>query len=143
MNPANFAVHVELGLEEMTLGNFSEAVGQLRIAEELPDELNPFTAALLAYGYGRMNRTEDAERLFDEYQRLLLSGGSPFLDGTMVWASLAIRDDEQALESLTKLTGSEYGLNLRVHEFRVNSWNDPILEQPEFVAVRSRLGFRE
>ena len=26
---------------------------------------------------------------------------------------------------------------------KTNIWNDPILDQPEFVEVRSRLGFRE
>ena len=34
-------------------------------------------------------------------------------------------------------------LVVRLYEFAVNAWSDAILDQREFVEVRSRLGFRE
>jgi len=149
LNPTNMAPRIELALEEANLGNFSEAVAQLRIAEQLEPKEHAFVNARLAYGYSRAGRTEDAKRLFDEYQRALpaycrtivcVSGD---LETIVVWAYLAIGDDQQALEAIQQLTETQNGLSLWAHELRVNAWNDPILDQPEFVEVRSRLGFRE
>ena len=54
-------------------------------------------------------------------------------------------DDAQALRELTRAIENPK-LNYIGHTLEMikqNPYLDPILDQPEFVAVRSRLGFRE
>ena len=57
----------------------------------------------------------------------------------MVWASLATGDDQQALDSLEKVTEPRYGLMGAVLFFKFNAWNDPI-SNLFIVKLRYRLG---
>ena len=76
------------------------------------------------------------------------SSDHPTGAGDWALAHLAIGDEERTLEWLNrdaeKVEANEpdvgYWSLLYVTE---NIFADPILDQPEFVAVRSRLGFRE
>ncbi len=56
-----------------------------------------------------------------------------------------IRDEEEALEpfdeALDDLSSVIFPFSFEI--VAENTFLDPILEQPEFVEVRSRLGFRE
>ncbi len=135
MNPTNFVTQMELGLKEIGLGNFWEALAQFQFAEQLAGELSSFSSERLAYGYSRIERTDDAERLFDQ---AAFSG-----DFETPWSYPAIGDLQQVLDLIERTTEKQSSLRWTVYELRVNSWNDPILDQPEFVEVRSRLGFRE
>ena len=62
--------------------------------------------------------------------------------------ALAEGDSATVLELLrehirsTPLTTDAFDLASLIY-IKANIWNDPILDQPEFVEVRSRLGFRE
>ena len=58
---------------------------------------------------------------------------------------MGVGDYERALEALNRLAdqeGPDKG-SVLFGWFKNNYWGDPILDQPEFVEVRSRLGFRE
>ncbi len=58
---------------------------------------------------------------------------------------LAVGENEQALAALHRtienpaLVSEPFPFTFMRH----NDWTDPVLEQPEFLEVRSRLGFRE
>jgi len=72
--------------------------------------------------------------------------GDRFVDPIVwVWRHLATGDPRQALQWLTKaVERPEYRQEVFVRGFiKQNSWVDPILDQPEFVAMRNRLGFSE
>lgn len=56
MNPTNFVTQMELGLKEIGLGNFWEALAQFQLAEQLAGELSSFSSERLAYGYSRIER---------------------------------------------------------------------------------------
>jgi len=98
--------------------------------------------AELAYGYSRLGRYEDAVRTAEH----ITESPAPVL------AYLAVGDDGAALNRLNQLAEIQTQLTQTVavtevrdalFNIKANPWNDPILDQPEFVEVRSRLGFRE
>ena len=103
----------------------------------------------LAYDYGRIGQTEDAQRFFDDYERLLpefleqVGESKIVLYMAMAFAYLAIGEDQKAVDALEELAAVSNGLQIRVHEFAVNSWSDPVLDQPEFAEVRERLRYKE
>ncbi len=58
---------------------------------------------------------------------------------------LAINDQQRVLDWLKVAADNPqpYKSFIVLMWLKNNVWNDPILDQPEFVEVRSRLGFRE
>jgi len=90
--------------------------------------------ALGAYAYGRVRRREDANRLF---KRLEETAAAAWVIGY-----LAIEDDKQALYwlNLAAEKREPYEAYFALIGLKTNWFSDPILDQPEFVAVRSRLG---
>ena len=66
--------------------------------------------------------------------------------GSATWASayLAIGEEERALEWLIAAAENQMpdeGFSM-LWNLRANTFGNPILDQPEFVEVRNRLGFR-
>ncbi len=125
------------GENDTALANLRDLEGALT---EIPD--NSFDGqdafAGIAYGSSRVGRSEDATRMRSQITETPIP----------VLAYLAIGDREAALERLNQLTGVvDYRdpgiLRGEMFHIKANPWNDPILDQPEFVEVRSRLGFRE
>jgi len=133
-------VHIFIAYQELHLGNFDEVRAQLALAEELmPDEVN----VNWVYLYGRIGDSQDASRLFSE---LKLPSSDPGIDSAgRALGYLGIGDERQALELLNWLAANLTPYNSTNTEFEIarNSYADPILDQPEFVEVRRRLGFRE
>jgi hypothetical protein len=63
-----------------------------------------------------------------------------------MWAVLGTRDKERSLQAWTKTIDGYLEQNLpvsprRIHRFRDNWLDDPMLEEPEFVELRRRLGY--
>jgi len=144
LSPTNLAGHLELALTEAVLGNFSQAAEQAQLVEQLTNLEFSYHNALLAYGYGRMGRAEDARRLLGEYRRARTTEEYPpssYL-ALEIFTSLAIGENQAALDWLQEFAAEPRIGGLR-ENLRINAYNDPILDQPEFVEVRSRLGFRE
>jgi predicted nucleic acid-binding protein len=101
---------------------------------------------MMAYGYATAGRHEDAMRWFDRIEES--AGRRAVGAGVWAFAYLAIGDEERALDWLTKavtkienheLDEGHYDLM----EIKVNIANDPVLEQPRFVALRDRIGVLE
>ena len=97
----------------------------------------------MIYLYGRAKSSEDAQRLFG----LLQDRASEYHIGAGAWAQayLGVGDQQQALEWLNTAANTPALDNGFVNLYVIagNFTADPILEQPEFREVRSRLGFRE
>ena len=73
------------------------------------------------------------------------SGDVPPYPSDWALGYLAIRDEKRSLEWLNRAAENRlpyYWSAVQV-AFALNSYADPILDQAEFVEVRSRLGFRE
>ncbi len=137
-----------IGLQEAILDNPEAALVELRVVEELEPNPSAFIRSLTAYIYGRIGRSDDARRLFDRFQEVANENGSSnmSLASDHVLASLAIGDQAEALKWLEAIADSP-GPETGTFPFKAaivwNHHSDPILDQPEFVEVRSRLGFRE
>jgi TolB-like protein/Flp pilus assembly protein TadD len=135
--------HTWLAYAEIGRGDRGAALRELQLAEQL---LGPNRAVIylldMLYAYGRIGRTEDAQRLFAELQRIAANQDI----GTGGWAQayLAVGDQQKALEQLR--AGAERARNkvldpgfFQLMNIRMNATADPVLEQPEFAAVRAAL----
>jgi TolB-like protein len=135
--------HAWLAEAEIARGNSEVAFNELRLAEELLGTNRVIISLLdILYGYGRIGRGADAERLFAEVQQQ--SATQEIGAGGWASAYLAIGDQARALEWLR--VGAERAREKKLDQgfftlmnIRMNPTADPVLEQPEFVAVREAL----
>ncbi len=130
-------------LPELALGNEARARQGMRLADQLmPDDSAPTIRAHVAYGYGMLGQREDAKRVWNRTEEMI---GDRFVDPIVrVWGCLALGESDQALQWLHKAENPEYRQEIWLRTFmKQNTWADPILDQPEFVEARSRLGFGE
>ena len=123
-------------------GDNLEALAQFQLAEGFEGAKIIGNAGKLVYGYGLIGREDDALRTFGELQAL--AAERTIAPVGWVLAYLGIDDTDQALVWLNaeaeRLVASD---NQDTARIKSNAYSDPILDQPEFVEVRSRLGFRE
>ena len=141
--PALSLQHSWLAWAEIARGNPEEAGRELELVERLLGENRTIISLVdTVYSYGRIGRKADAQRVFAEIQTLAAKQDI----GAGGWAAvyLGIGDRQKALEQL------ELGAQ-RAHDkvldqgfftlmnIRMDVTRDPVLEQPEFVAVRNRL----
>jgi len=145
-NPASARGHGYLAFFQAIRGYHEEALEELRLAETLQE--NPLAAsqtslAEFAYAYGRIGRAEDARRYFDAIEAM----SADYSVGAATWALayLAIGDHEQSLHWLNVAADNRIAdagwRNLE--ELASNNRSDPVLDRPEFVEVRQRLGFTD
>jgi TolB-like protein/DNA-binding winged helix-turn-helix (wHTH) protein/Tfp pilus assembly protein PilF len=143
LEPDAPVIRVWLGHAEGILGRREEALAELRRAEQLPRVRDTaLSIANQAYAYAQNGRPDDARRLFD----LLATQARDrrHQAGNWALAYLAIGDfaaARGALETVIEKIANEEPdagyLSLRL--VRANIYSDPVLEQPEFVALRRQL----
>jgi Flp pilus assembly protein TadD len=135
--------HSFLAFAEIARGEYDEAGRELELNERL---LGPNRTVIslidTAYGYGRIGRSDDARRVFNESEAL--AADQDIGAGGWAAAYLAIGDEAAALESLRQ--GAEKARNkvpdagiFTLMNLRMNATADPVPERPEFVAVRRQL----
>ncbi|MGI9257191.1 MAG: hypothetical protein ACR2QQ_00005 [Gammaproteobacteria bacterium] len=141
--PASRHAHLQLGLAEAMRGNDTQALEELRITEQLGLP-RPADLVRTAYGYAQIGRPGDAARLLGEFEEF---AASDIRIGPAQWglAHLAAGDSAQALEWFNTAADNRIPVGgfFITAQVKGNVLSDPILDQPEFVEVRSRLGFRE
>jgi len=134
-DPRNAITHFQLGRLASRRGDFAEAIGHLRKAEQLlPISSGSF---ILVHAYGLAGSHADAIRLFNQAEPV--AAAEPYSSSTM-WALgyLGTGQNDKALERLTvtaanprdALGGKEL---VFIH---VNAFSDPVLDQPEFAEAR-------
>jgi serine/threonine-protein kinase len=135
--------HSWLAFAEIGRGNPEEAARELELAERLLGDNRAIIYLLdMLYGYGRIGRSADAERIFAEIQAIAAS--QDIGAGGWAMAYLGIGDEEKALEHLR--IGAQRARDkvldpgfFQLMNIRMNVIDDPVLEQPEFVEVRAQL----
>ena len=126
---------------EAARGNYIAAIENLRLFEQLIDYEVQGSVARAAYVYSLSGRPDDAARVFALIEELDIPASSMQLAVDY----LAIGDIEESLRLFQEAAENrlpESGATLTIMIKR-NIYNDSVLEQPDFVEVRSRLGFRE
>lgn len=127
-------------LPELALGHDDEALAQLKLADQLmPDEAAPAIHLHLAYLYRLLDLPGEAQSAFDQRKDLI---GDRFVDPiAWVMGHLALGDRNAALRALGDAVGRpDSRQEVFARDFvRRNIWSDPVLDEPEFVALRARL----
>ena len=146
--PQYTGAYKNIGMSEILREDYAEALVAFRFFEfflrsERQDSAEAFDLEDLidlAYGYVRIGRSEDADRVITQVRERIAAGAliSPL---ELALFRLAEGNSQEALALIEEaIETSQYG-GYRFIQY--NLLNDPILDQPEFVEMRSRLGFRE
>jgi TolB-like protein/Flp pilus assembly protein TadD len=142
--PGNPVIQAWLGFMETARRNTEAAVFELRRAEELMGG-SPSTVFLpeFAYAYSLLGRRDDVERLYAQIVARAETDDS-LGSGTWVQTYLAIGDQERALEWLEVVADKAQNhvideATLNVLHLKMNYMNDPVLREPRFVEVFSRI----
>lgn len=129
---------------EMRLGRYREAEESYRAAGQLL-AVHPSPGVWLpnlAYGYAMLELRDDALRMVKQYEIWADAHGAGAGDWAFIY--LAMRDEEKALEALdsaiAKVEAGEVDAGFwALMGIKDNIFGDPMLEQPEFVALRNRI----
>jgi TolB-like protein/Tfp pilus assembly protein PilF len=141
--PAAALFHSWLASAEIGRGNHEEAARELELTERLLGDNRAIIYLLdMLYSYSRVGRSADVERLFAEIEAI--AQNQDIGAGGWAYAYLGIGDEERALEQLR--IGAQRARDkvldpgfFQLMNLRMNVIDDPVLEQPEFVAVRAEL----
>ena len=141
--PSNPIIHVMLAQAETARGNVDAAVEELRLTEQLLGEDRTILYALdMAYAYSLNGYREDAGRIIKEI--LEKSRNKEIGTGGRAILYLAQGDEKAALNSLE--AGVENARDKTIDpslyslmNIKLNYNNNPVLEKPEFVALRKQL----
>src|SRR5690606_20235410 len=144
LDPEIAVCHIWLGFMLGLLGEPDEAARELALAEALAGEaMNAATTSSIAHAYSRIGRAADAARLFARLERL----GREGVVGAGSWplGHLAVGDVEQAYAALERAVAKieerepdEGFFNLMI--IKGNVLQNPVLDEPRFVALRERIG---
>jgi Flp pilus assembly protein TadD len=143
LEPDSPVFHIWLGHTHGVLGRRDEALAAFRRAEQLPRVHDTgLSIANLAYAYAQNGSPDEARRLFK-----MLATKVPdrhHQAGNWALAYLAGGDlhaARGALETvIAKIANEEPDAgHLTLRLIRTNIYSDPVLEQPEFVALRAQL----
>ena len=139
-NPASSMPFLLRAIPEHALGEDDRAFQALKIAEELmPERATPGIRGHIAYGYTNVGREEEGKRLWSEVEQTM---GDRFHDPSLwVWIYRIKGDRANALEALRRAADEpQYRQEIFLRTFlKQNNWHDPVLDEPEFAELRSRL----
>ncbi len=143
-NPANAVSYIMQAPDLVAQGRTADALAGLRTVELLAgDSLPGFSLGQLAVAYALSGSAVDARRIFDQIAAM----AEEKRIGAFSWAFayLAIGDQAAALATLNDAAENKVPDEgaIFLPFIRNNTYNVPMLEQPEFVEVRQRLGFTD
>jgi len=145
LDPGDYSAYLNLATVEYLNGNLSAAREKLDRAVQIMASGATFRVGYLAYLYGLLGDPDQAAKLLAQFEELN-SARQRDVQLPLGWAILGTGDTERALRDWTITVNGYLDENRRVapgriSRFRDNWLNDPILEQPEFLELRRRLGF--
>ena len=140
LDPAYAAAHVWRGAMEILRGNHDAALRAARTAEPIILQGYPPRVLWLAHLYARLGLDEDVGRLMEVFYGT--AERFHFGAGSWAMAHLSMGDADAALDALRlaagDLTPDDGFAALMV--IKANVFENEILSEPEFVALRSQLG---
>ncbi len=146
LDPGVYINYLNLATTEYLNGNPGVAKVNLDRATQLMAPGATFRVDYMAYLYGLLGETGQAESLIAQQGDPLEDPGSLSWE-TLGWAILGTRNKELALHVWTSTVdgylNDDRPVSLgRITRLRDNWLNDPMLEEPEFLELRRRLGFK-
>lgn len=146
-NPLSPRAHLVLGVLEATIfGDAETAERELRLTEQLVEDNAVFfhltTNLFVVYAYGRLGLIADARRVYDEVLAML-PDGRVLGPTARLRAHLAFGEISEAYECAMEIADNPLPLAYRGPQiFMLNTLNDAVLDRPEFVELRHKLGYR-
>jgi tetratricopeptide (TPR) repeat protein len=151
---SSFPVHALAGTGHLLLGRNEAAEREFRLAEALlppvsedrSRPMNPWRSnrflPMIIYGYGRLGLKSDAERVFQMFETAAASAEGPRAI-TTIYAYVGIGDIDEAYRLAEEFVADPTPAWATGRlSFVLNPLQDPVLDRPEFVELRRRLGFR-
>ena len=134
--PTRAAPHSWLGFIDIFLGDTTEALEELRIAEKLADKRDLDSVTRIAYGYSKLGLNDEAMRIFKLIEKWGAEG--QFIRPS-AWATayLAIGENEKVYNILSE--NLDNGAQ-NIQYLKYNVMKDPVLDQPRFVELRNQIG---
>jgi TolB-like protein/Flp pilus assembly protein TadD len=146
INPRAEGPYVLLARSEIALSRTESALEALRSADQAAAPAaspNSHLRVDAAYSYARLGNRADVERLLSRFaDGAAVERLSP---GFRAVADLVRGDYRGAMERVEALvaTGVLYADLVPAAFIRHNAWSDPVLEEPEWVALRAQLAFSQ
>jgi TolB-like protein/tetratricopeptide (TPR) repeat protein len=142
IGPAFAGSFEQLMSAELMLGHRDAALTNLERAEALWADPPTWGISALTYANGRLGRQAEAERYAGELLARVRNG-APGVDlSNQLEVALGLEDRARVRSILTEIVETcpdcalEHG---RARHIKANFWRDPILDEPEFVALRERI----
>jgi tetratricopeptide (TPR) repeat protein len=142
-NPADIRAREGMVTLETMRGNVAEAIVHLRILNEMLAaegiDRPLFYGSGYVYNYGRLGLADEARQAFEE----VLKDRDVQYPASWIYHYLGIGDIDSALEVAEQLAERPLPPWVEIdHYFVLNVTRDPVLDRPEFVELRRKLGFR-
>ena len=136
LDPARSEPHFRRAQLELSRGNLTEALEHARFSEQLAGDTirRPGITSEYAYLYSRVGALDDAIRMAD---RVTGNASTHLARGNHGQALALLQADAERRE----LNGLPPPFGYTLSFIIWNTFNDPILDQPEWIQVRERLGF--
>ncbi len=145
LDPGNYLQYLNLATVAYLQRDHDLAKETLKRAREIASSGASFRVGYMAYLYGLLGEPQQAEELLAR-QLQLRTGAERENWRPLGWAVLGTRDKQRALSEWT-MTINGYVEDSqpvsigRITRFRDNWLDDPMLEEPEFVELRRRVGY--
>ena len=143
-NPRNVVANRFLSVYEAENGNLAQAEAHLNVLEELELRSRNLTrVANMASRYAQLGLDEDATRVLGIFEEQAATRRVTAV--ARVWENMAGGSEDQVLEALETVAEAKqpYQGFQMTFALKFNTFNIPLLDEPEFVAVRERLGFTD
>jgi len=140
LRPDFSLAHQLHGLVMLTKGDEAKAFESLRLSEELGYGASVYAIAQTGFAYQILGHREDAQRIFENIEALARE--YVLTDAAWALAYLAVGDLGKALRSLNRAADQgSAGEDISAATIKFNMLSAPVLEQPEFLEIRRKLGF--
>ena len=147
LDPVDAYVHGLIGYCLAIEGRAEESESMLRLSEELyrrdsqlsQGELSPGMLSTFAYSYSRIGLANDVQRLSEQFMKIADTAAV----NPMRWVEihLALGNVDRAYDVLAVIAERPLPPFVSLElDFVLNTYNDPRLEKPRFVALRRKLG---
>jgi len=141
LTPASGTTHMRLGFVEIARKNFARGLNELALAEQLPiaGSTQFWRTAQLALAYKYAGKRDDVERLVTP--ALQAESSIPVGGAERVAVHIALDQYEDAFRELELVLANPVGQTLSLlGQIKANPFANPILDSPEWQALRDRIG---
>jgi len=145
LEPDVYLLYLNLATVEYLNGDLESAKKNLNHALQILPSGGTYRIGYAAHLYGLLGEREQAVKILARQEEAIARRGGDIWR-PLGWAALGTRDRVRALEEWTMTVDGylleDKSVSLgRISRFRDNWLNDPILEEPDFLELRRRLGF--